>query len=457
MRTWIIPFALLVTMTAPAAEMDRPLAVRSRTETAAAPFRSQILGSLDRAVGSGINLGVRTIAARPGDKGSLELDLAGDGKWRTITRPGPIQVVLSKPGTKPNSTDKVTFTLHLDVDATKSWTYRNNTVVVLGIGPDQVVLVDVNGNGAYNDAGIDGCAWLGDDRLWPLPGSDERWCTKSAEVAGLTIGAWGEDAKATGRSLATTLPATLPLLRNIHDERRKLGLTPRPEDAKLAADLQKHCDYMSTNDQLTHPEDKGKSGYTPEGHAAGMRSIISMGTPAESIASMMVTTFYHRQDVIRPLTAGFGVGFQGKYGGIDGRTNMLKGRKVTWPLLCPDVEQVDVPTRFSPESPDPVGGDKDAGFPITAYFDGKAQRLTSSRLSLVVNGQAGPPVDCYTFDSTTGGDVSMNKYQKVVALIAKEPLKDAAVYEVAMTVDDGGTTWSKTWRFATVGAAKRRR
>ena len=57
---------------------------------------------------------------------------------------------------------------------------------------------------------------------------------------------------------------------------------------------------MALNNILTHPEDKGKPGYSEEGHRAGMRSILGQGHSAEGVASGMVNTYFHRQDVIRP-------------------------------------------------------------------------------------------------------------------------------------------------------------
>ena len=59
------------------------------------------------------------------------------------------------------------------------------------------------------------------------------------------------------------------------------------------------------------------------------------------------------------------------------------------------------------------------------------------------------PVDCYLYDPQTGASPDMTRYQHCVALIAKDPLKANADYEVSMTVEVAGKPWSKTWRFNT--------
>jgi hypothetical protein len=294
------------------------------------------------------------------------------------------------------------------------------------------------------------------------------------EVTGLTFGPWGEDAKAAGRPISTVHGASLPVLVGVNEERSKIGLTPRPEDVKLSNALQKHCEYMSKNNMLTHPEQKGKPGYSSEGNAAGKRSILSMGTAPAGIARMMVSTYFHRQDVIRPQAVGFGVGYSGRYGGIDGRSKLDKSIKVPWPVLCPAPFQTSVPTRFNHESPDPIPGDKSAGFPITAYFGTRSLNLNSYSLramnvpgstdirqlvALMEGGRefGGDKVDCYEFDPKKGASSRMTGFQQVVCIIPKDPLSGNRIYEVTLEVGLKGSTWKQTWYFSTGGSTSRGR
>lgn len=241
----------------------------------------------------------------------------------------------------------------------------------------------------------------------------------------LAFGPVGEDPSVRGRMLAMTTAAALAVLKGVNAERVEIGLTPRPEDLKLSADLQKHCVYMAMNNTLTHQETKGRPGYSEEGHAAGLPSILSRGTPADRVAAGMV--YFHRQDVIRPDTLGFGVGYDGAFGGIDGRTKRTSTPPKAWPVICP-VPDKTATTHYNREAPDATRGDREVGFPITAYFGTEKLKLTAHSLRTVAGpgvppSRTGHPVECYTFDPQTGAGANMTRYQRVVALIPKDALR----------------------------------
>lgn len=436
----------------PPADQDRPVPIAVRPERAQALYLLQGDATPERPVGDAIVLRDVRIPARVGDKGKLELDLARDGTFKPAK--GVVAVSLPKPDGKG--------TLKLELLLTKAedgaWRYRTLTQLTAQIGTERLVVVDGDGDGVFNEAGVDAIAWPGCVYAFPLPGSDERWCTPTLALAGLAFGPGGEDARVSGRPIATSEQAALPVLLDINQQRAALGLTPRPESAELSPPLQRHCQYMVGTGVLAHPEQEGVPGYSAEGHAAGMASILGMGTPAEALARQMINTFYHRQDVVRPDTLAFGVGYAGRFGGIDGRRAL--GGPQRYPVQVPVPDQVEVPTRFSPEAPDPIGGDRDAGFPVTVYFDGGAPTLTAWTLEAeaTTGSTAGKrtPVECYVFDAAQGGAVDFNRMQHVVGLIAKQPLAEATRYHVSLTVG-GDRQWTRAWSFATIGAKRPQR
>jgi hypothetical protein len=230
---------------------DKALKMVMVPQDAPGHWQAQLLGDLDRPVGDKIDFGGQSIPAKVNDKGALELDLKNDGKPRTITAKREIvAIALKGAGDKPKS-------LNAKLEFRKEdgkWVYRNLTQLHVMIGTEQFVIVDVNGNGAYNDAGVDGMAWEGRTWLYPLPAESERWCSATMDFSGLTFGPLGETPTVKGKGLATTVAAALPILKGVNEERVQIGLTPRPEDEKLSADLQKHCKYMAMNNILTHPE-----------------------------------------------------------------------------------------------------------------------------------------------------------------------------------------------------------
>lgn len=441
--------------TPPQAPADRAIPIKAVAEKAAAMYRTQVLADLDRPVGSAITLAGRTIAARTGEKGELELDLAGDGKWKSYSRASTVATTIDLPAAD-GKTKAMNVSLYVQKGADGGWLYRNITQLAIRVGQEGLMVVDVDGDGLWNEAGVDGMAWAGQEWLWPLPAGDERFATRTLDLTGLAFGPQGQDAALSGRPLATTVAETLPILRNTNDERVRIGLTPRPENAKLSADLQKHCAYMALNKTLTHPEDSGKPGYSKEGHNAGMRSILSMGTAPERIATMMVETYFHRQDVIRPETRAFGVGFDGGYGGIDGRSDMDKSGKYRWPVLWPVPDMTEVAMVYQKEAPDATPGDGQAGIPITVFFGSGKPTLASWKLVALDGKAAGQPIDCYPFDAKTGASPDMTGYQRCVCIIPKDPLQGGLTYEVSIAADTAGGRWERTWRFATVGGGKRK-
>jgi len=412
---------------------------------ARAPIVYQVQGEpgLDHPIGEAIAVGgARIPARRVEDK--LELDAARDGTFKAA-RPGPLTVTLGEAGDKQR--DKLDLLLTRREDGT--WTYRVLTVLVGKLGKETITVLDGDGDGVFNEAGVDALAIGAAALAWPLPRADERWCTRTHDLTGLAFGPRGADAALAGRPLATVLPETLALLDGINAQRALYGLAPRGEDPALSAPLQKHCLYMVGTGVLAHPEEPSRPGYSADGHEAGMASILSQGRSAAEVAEMMVATFYHRQDVVRPDTLAFGLGYAGKFGGIDGRRRL--GGTQRWPIVIPHPDASGIPLRFQQEAPDPIAGDREAGFPITVYFGSGAPVLKEATLT-AIDAKGSRPVDCYRFDAAQGGAVDFNGFQHVVALIAKEPLAASTHYQVSMTVDLAGTAWSRTWRFATIGA-----
>ncbi|MBN1807442.1 MAG: hypothetical protein JW909_00110 [Planctomycetes bacterium] len=405
-------------------------------------YKMQLIGPIDHEVGKTIELPGTSIPTMVDDKGRLEIQI-GKSKQK-LSGPRSVHVKL------PKETGKRQFTVILLFRLTeeRKWIYRNVTDLKIMAGKEKLVIVDVNCNGVYNEAGTDGMAWDRQEFLFPLPAAEERWCTRELELKGLRFGPQGDDMTVEARPLTTTEAGALGILKGVNEERVLLGVTPRPENVRLSEELQKHCHYMKLNDTLGHSEDPTKAGYTPEGLAAGQRSILSMGRAPAGIAMMMVNTLFHRYDVIRHNTTAFGVGYEGRYGGIDGRTDKFEAPAAWWPLRCPAPGQQNVRHRFEQESPQPIQ-QSTAGFPITMYFNTKNLKLKAHSLKELAGQRAGQEVECYAFDPETGDNHSHMGYQSGVALIPKAPLSGGMEYEVSMTVAVDGKENEYRWRFRT--------
>ena len=450
--------------------------VMARPEGVKHIYLAQLLEPIDRPLAEKIELPGLTVLTKIDERGKLKLDTTGKGRFGQTVSGSAKGVTLSlkreRPtgGSRTSRQPKLRMVLYLTKTGDGKWRYRNATQLTLQIGREKLAVVDANSNGIYNEPGVDGITWEGFAYVFPLPAPDERWCTPSMELTGLKMGPWGEDAEVSGRKLTTVTAGALEVLVGVNEERVKIGLTPRPENAKLSAELQKHCAYMAQNGTLQHHEDKGKPGYSAEGHKAGMRSILAAGMGARRVALGMVNTYFHRHDVIRPQAVGFGVGIQGRYSGIDGRSDLRKSMPVRWPVLCPVPRQTGVHTRYSKEAPDATPGDAAAGYPVTAYFGTRKLALKSYSLrmlppgfddiprieTLVESGKElpGESIECYEFDPKKGAHAKMTGYQSCVCIMAKDPLEKGRTFEVTLEVDVGGSPWKKTWYFST-GRGKR--
>lgn len=452
---------LLVLLAAP--PDDKALKIVLVPQDAPSHYDAQLLGDMDRPVGDGLLIAGDRREIKVDDKGKLSIDVKADGKFRTLA--GKREIVafaLQGGGDKPKTINAKFEFRRTDKG---EWVVRNLTQLAVLIGTEQFVIIDANANGVYNEPRVDGMAWLGNTWLFPLPSNGERWCSATMEFTDLEFGPVGEQPKVSGRPLTTTVPGALDVLKGVNSERVKLGLTPRPEDVKLSAELQKHCKYMQANNILTHPEDKGKPGYSEDGHAAGMRSILSRGMGADGVALGMVNTYFHRQDVIRPHALAFGVGYEGSFGGIDGRSKLGQAPPQYWPVLCPVPGQQNVNLNYGKEAPDACPGDNAAGYPITVYWGTSNLKLKSGTLKAL--GPAGAPqqplpkgavlpkVDCYVYDPQQGAEMGFTKFQQCVCLIPMDPLKANTTYEVALDVEVDGKPWQKTWVFSTTGGATR--
>lgn len=431
--------------TMPEAEPDAPVAITLRLDRATVLYHLQGR-DLDHPVGDGITLLGTTVPARLDAHGGLTLDTARTGRFSAVH--GIVTLAV------PNPTGKgvVRRELGLSRAADGHWQYRDLTTLSMQIGPDRLTVLDADGDGTFNTPGADALAWAGCDYAFPLPAASERWCSPHGEFTGLTFGPNGETPHLQGRAVTTAVPEALAVLQGVNALRAALGLTPRPNDDQLSHALQRHCHYLAGTHVLAHPETPGTPNYSAEGNDAGMNSILSQGCPPAGIALSMVCTLYHRFDVVRPNTEGFGVGFEGGFGGIDGRRHL--GGPAVWPVLVPAPDQQDVPLHFVPEAPDPLGGQRSAGFPITAFFGEDQLHLVSATLQAESKGQL-VDVPCQSYDADHGGVVGFNRFFHLVALIPRAPLAPGTVYHVALEVDRGGPHWTRAWTFTTTGGRAR--
>ncbi|WP_332879029.1 CAP domain-containing protein [Massilia sp. S19_KUP03_FR1] len=228
-----------------------------------------------------------------------------------------------------------------------------------------------------------------------------------------------------------------------------------------------HSNYQRLNNQVTHDEVAGKSGFTgaelsarlahagytfPSNASRAYGEVIS-ATSSKSGAFMaeeLITAIYHRFVVFEPMFKEFGGGaattsagytyFTTDFGARNGFGSGITGL-VTWPY---NGQTSVAPNFFSDyEEPDPVAGINEVGYPVSVH----------------ANINANVTVQSFTIQQRGGSNLSVKllsasadpKYtsESVAAIVPLAPLKAATVYDVSFVGALDGTAITKTWSFTT--------
>jgi hypothetical protein len=256
--------------------------------------------------------------------------------------------------------------------------------------------------------------------------------------------------------LALTLDADAVVERlNVH--RKAAGLEPVVLDPALSKGCAAHAEYLvknvdhpSTQGLGLHSEDPKLPGYTKEGERAGKASVIFLGLEGEDAVEGWMGSLLHRIPLMqsRLKKVGYGVarGGPAKVTVVFDALNGFGPGKDAPVVIYPADGQKDVPLRFSAEIPDPIpeSPDKKAGYPVTAIF---AEGALVKDVKASLKDAAGNEVACWI--SSPEKPAAADYQRNTVGLIAKEPLRPATPYTVAVAALVRGKPWLRTWTFTT--------
>ena len=319
------------------------------------------------------------------------------------------------------------------------------------------IIADLDGNGRFGDLWSDGLLFMGSRFLLPL---EEVTWFGDHQVKFLAVSPDGSEIQLEVTPVEAS-DVQLAVLRQINAHRVSCGLPPRGLNPELTRACQAHCHYCAINNYFGHPEDKSKPGYTPEGHNAGMASIIHMGMTPEGAVGGFLATFLHRIDLIWPDTNAYGAGSEGRITAINGRVDRRKNLKWGWPVPYPAEFQEGMGLAFAPESPNPIPNEATSpcGFPVTLTFASGKVRGCAAKVFALGNVQPGAdwklPEEGGTevpgFLSTPEKPaVSMfGDNLRTICLIPKEPLAANCWHRAEFSWQEGGAAARKVWFFKT--------
>jgi hypothetical protein len=330
---------------------------------------------------------------------------------------------------------------------------------------ESVLFVDVDGNGRFDDLGLDGGTLEGAGYHHVVPyedsialGDQRVWLSFSEN--GKTVAFRAQSAPAPkppkdamrGKKTAPIKLAKEAVTALVvwNDLRLRNGLPPVWLDAELTYGCVMHSRY-TVRHGLTHTEDPAKDLYTEEGARAGRNGNIGTWAASEEIVGMY-RSFYHRISVFHPATRGAGIGDVGGRCTFDGTTGR-EDRRWVWPAIIPAPKTVGVPLEFSAERPvihdDVLGrrGINGAGFPISLTFPRDDVKGVTADLRL--GGPGGKRVEFLLSSPEKPGNAEIPDNYKSIGLVPRARLKPRKTYWVRVVYEYRGEPGEREWTFTT--------
>ena len=231
------------------------------------------------------------------------------------------------------------------------------------------------------------------------------------------------------------------------------GLRAVTFDPSIAAGCSAHARYLRQrgwNGRTNpHAQDPADPGYTPEGHAAAVRSNIMRADHATAV-DVFWRSYYHRIGLIRPDLGRIGfsdpdleLSVIDVASGVDGKFAPAEWRPV---ILVPADGSADFPTNFprGGEKPqDPIPNAAKAGSPLMVLLLDASRPVDAYQAELFeLKGKKRVAVPTAVAEPDRWGTF-------VRGVLPKKPLKARTEYEVVHTLRLGGAEETHRARFRT--------
>lgn len=248
--------------------------------------------------------------------------------------------------------------------------------------------------------------------------------------------------------------------------RSQIGIPVLARSSLIDNAAQNHSDYQRINNLVTHDEIAGKSGFTGAtlfarlnhvgytftgGYAFGEVISASNSASGAYLAEELITAIYHRFVIFEPRFKEIGAG-----AAANGSYNYLTlnftanngygpglgfGQLVTWPVNNASNVTRNFMSDF--ESPDPVPGINEVGYPVSVHADIDATLVVTS---FTMQPRGGSNLNVRLL-AKSAGDTHTPASAAAIVPLAK--LAASTVYDVSFVGTSGGAPVSKTWSFTT--------
>ncbi|MFL6660012.1 MAG: CAP domain-containing protein, partial [Massilia sp.] len=228
---------------------------------------------------------------------------------------------------------------------------------------------------------------------------------------------------------------------------------------------QNHSDYQRINNTVAHEETPGKSGFTgvsplerlahvgytfTGGYAYGEVISASSSASGQYLAEELITAIYHRFVIFEPKFKEIGAGAANSNGYYYLTVNFTSnngyppglglGQVATWPVSG----QTNVTRNFFSdfESPDPVDGANEVGYPVSVHAD---INVTLSVSSFTIRPHGGSDLSVKLLAPNSDPHTPAS----AAAIVPLAVLGRNTTYDVSFAGAINGVPLTRTWSFTT--------
>jgi hypothetical protein len=291
----------------------------------------------------------------------------------------------------------------------------------------------------------------------------------------LSCGGQSQDRSLTSSSLLIAQEAAAPVMTGhmtsdglnwMNFRRLQAGLAAVQRNSSIDRAAQAHADYQRLNNVVTHDEIAGQPGFTgvdaparlraagyalnTEGYSEGEVIAATAQSDGFAAAEGLMAAIYHRFVILEPMFTEAGIATARRTGGYSWLTaNFIRntssgesatGRMIVWPFS--DQRNVRVNFFSNQESPDPVMGRDEVGFPVSVHADIGARVIVEN---FTVRARGEMPLETRLLERANDPDTP----QSAAAIIPLSPLRPMTIYDVQFNGSINGIPLSRSWSFVT--------
>ncbi|MEE8105693.1 MAG: CAP domain-containing protein [Planctomycetota bacterium] len=308
------------------------------------------------------------------------------------------------------------------------------------VGEYELIVVDVDGDGSFDEAGVDGWCLRGSPFLFPFE--------DPIVVGGDRIELSTDDGVATFEFAEAPARDTKAMLAGCNRLRMAQGLPPLGLDEPRARGCQNHAAYMDRHG-ITKTESPAHDEYTDEGAAAAKQALVMRAANPATAAAAIFRSFPNRIWLFHARLDRVGIGVTANHIAFDIAAPLSRSRRPVWPVVLPVPNSTGNPTALYKTRPALFDGAGN-GLPITLQFPSAEIRGVTAELRR--KSERGKQVGVLVSWPEKPAARAITGNAESICIIPKSALQPGTEYFVKVGYAFRGQAGEKSWTFRTAGA-----